>query len=311
MRYESVRSDLVLAAACCDEAARAAHEIARPLLSVIVPVYNEAATIDELLRRVVSSPVEKQVIVVDDGSTDGTLEVLERWEGHPQVELLAHARNRGKGAAMRTGLEQARGRYTLVQDADLEYDPGDYPRLLAPLLAGEADVIYGSRSLCRGVVETAADYNPAPRHPWSVLRLGVCALNVAARCLYGTRLSDEATCYKLFATNALKAMRLECERFEFCPEVTAKACRMGLRILEVPVHYVPRGRSDGKKIRWRDGLTALRTLWRWRHWEFHGFRPERAPARAAKLAAPSLDPVRAVGADAPPSDRANVAGAIE
>lgn len=252
------------------------------LLTVIVPVYNEAATIDALLRRVAAVPLDMQVIVVDDASNDGTVGILERWEGHPLVELLAHSRNRGKGAAIRTGLEQARGRYTIVQDADLEYDPRDYLRLLAPLLAGEADVVYGSRYLRTGsrIRENSGEAAPdtislaATRTltspatpPWSLFRVGVCALNAATRRLYGARLTDEATCYKLFATEALQAMRLECERFEFCPEVTAKACRMGLRIAEVPVRYSPRGMAEGKKIRWRDGVEALTTLWRWRRWK--------------------------------------------
>ncbi|HVA48840.1 MAG TPA: glycosyltransferase family 2 protein [Pirellulales bacterium] len=247
------------------------------LLTVIVPVYNEAATVDELLRRVVDVPLEIQVIVVDDGSSDGTTAILERWEGHPLVELLAHTRNRGKGAAVRTALEHARGRYAIVQDADLEYDPRDYLRLLEPLLAGEADVVYGSRYLNersrirensgrgRGTLTSSAT-GLAPTPPWTTFRVGVCALNVATRWLYGTRLSDEATCYKLFRTETLRAMRLECERFEFCPEVTAKACCMGLRISEVPVGYHPRGAAQGKKIRLRDGIEALKTLWRWRKW---------------------------------------------
>ncbi|MGH7138719.1 MAG: glycosyltransferase family 2 protein [Pirellulales bacterium] len=240
------------------------------LLTVIVPVYNEAATVDELLRRVVGVALDLQVIVVDDGSTDGTTTILERWEGHPLVELLAHACNRGKGAAIRTALEQVRGRYTIVQDADLEYDPADYARLLQPLLAGDADAVYGSRYVKPASVGNARPTNAraaAGRPPWSVFRAGVCALNLATRRLYGARLTDEATCYKVFPTEALRAMRLVCERFEFCPEVTAKACRMGLRIAEVPVRYSPRGMAEGKKIRWRDGVEALVTLWRWRKWE--------------------------------------------
>ena len=199
-----------------------------PLLSVIVPVFNEAATIAELLRRVLAAPYRKQVIVVDDGSSDGTTEVLEAWEGHPEVELLAHGRNRGKGAAIRTALENARGRFTIIQDADLEYDPQDYPDLIEPLLSGDAHVVYGSRSLNR---------KWAHGHRWNLFGLGVRVLNICLRLLYGVRLTDEATCYKAFPTTALKAMGLECERFEFCPEVTAKACRLGLKILEVPIHY--------------------------------------------------------------------------
>lgn len=228
-----------------------------PELTVIVPVFNEAATIDELLRRVLAAPYRKQVIVVDDGSSDGTARAMRRWEGHNAVELLAHSRNRGKGAAIRTGLEQARGRFTIIQDADLEYDPQDYPELVEPLLAREAVVVYGSRNLER---------KRARRRRWSVYELGVSVLNLCVRMLYGSRITDEATCYKAFATEVLHAMELKCERFEFCPEVTAKACRMGLAIREVPITYNPRGVQQGKKIRWTDGLEALVTLWRYRRW---------------------------------------------
>ncbi len=226
-------------------------------LSVIIPVYNEVGTIDELLRRVLAAPYPKLVIVVDDGSTDGTAEALERWEGHSQIVLLQHSRNRGKGAAIRTGLDHAEGCYTIVQDADLEYDPNDYPAVIEPLLNGEAEVVYGSRYL------RPPD---GPPRRWSLSRCGVSALNLCARLLYGARLTDEATCYKAFPTAMLRAMDLECERFEFCPEVTAKACRLGVRILEVPIGYDARNRGAGKKIRWTDGLQALATLWRWRKW---------------------------------------------
>ncbi len=227
------------------------------VLTVIIPVYNEAQTIDELLRHVLAAPYAKQVIVVDDGSTDATVEKLEKWEGHPDVLLLAHAKNRGKGAAIRTGLEHAEGRFTIIQDGDLEYDPQEYPKLIEPLLAGEAEVVYGSRYL-RSALE--------PRQPWRLLRFGVAVLNVCVRLLYGARLTDEATCYKAFPTAVLQSMHLHCERFEFCPEVTAKACRLGLEILEVPICYDARTWQAGKKIRWTDGLAALATLWRWRHW---------------------------------------------
>lgn len=228
-----------------------------PLLTVIVPVYNEEATVGHLLERVASVPLEKQIIVVNDGSTDRTADVLRTWEAARDLELLAHSHNRGKGAAIKTALQQARGLYTIIQDADLEYDPADYPRLIAPLLSGDADIVYGSRYLrADGLGE----------QPWGLFRLGVCALNLAARILYGARLTDEATCYKVVPTQTLRAMDLSCERFEFCPEVTAKACRLRLRILEVPIRYYPRDISEGKKIRLRDGLSALRMLWRCRRW---------------------------------------------
>ncbi len=231
----------------------------QPLLTVIVPVYNEAPTIGRVLRAVLEGPYpDKEIIVVDDGSDDGTAAVLEEWAGHGNILLLRHPHNRGKGAAVRTALARACGTFTLIQDADLEYDPRDYPRLLAPLLEGRADAVYGSRYL-----------HPSPgRRPGGRLfRLGVGLLNLAAWLLYGARLTDEATGYKVFPTDALRAMDLHCEHFEFCPEVTAKACRLGLTIAEVPIGYAPRTAAEGKKIRWRDGWEALRTLWRWRHWQ--------------------------------------------
>ncbi len=241
-------------------------------------VYNEAPSIDALLQRVLAAPYSKQVIIVDDASTDGTVAALQRWEGHPCVELLAHGRNRGKGAAIRTALEAARGRITIIQDADLEYDPQDYPLLIEPLLAGKAQVVYGSRYL--GVTADAANaLTPCPPEGreerfsaelrtarWTLFRCGVAAINLVVRLLYGTWLTDEATCYKAFPTDAIRKMDLVCQRFEFCPEVTAKALRMGLRILEVPIHYDARSFQAGKKIRWTDGLAAIATLWKWRKW---------------------------------------------
>lgn len=228
-----------------------------PLISVLVPVYNEAATVTLLVERVLSAAdIPLQVIVVDDGSTDGTSLVLRGARWLKDVEVLRHLRNRGKGVAIRTGLPLARGRFVIIQDADLEYCPEDYAALLGPLLADKAEVVYGSRYLARR----------CPRAEWRCFRVGVEVLNLCVRLLYGVRLTDEATCYKVFRTEVLRAMDLECERFEFCPEVTAKASRMGLRIVEVPIRYTRRSRKEGKKIRWRDGLVALWTLWRWRRW---------------------------------------------
>ncbi len=223
------------------------------MLTVIIPVYNEDRTLDEIVRRVLAAAYPKQIVAVDDGSYDDTREKLSRWERHRGIVVLRHSRNRGKGAAIRTALDHAAGKFTIVQDADLEYDPEDFPQLVEPLLSGEARVVYGSRNLNR---------RRARGRPWSLFGFGVSLLNLCVRALYGRRITDEATCYKAFATEVLRAMDLECERFEFCAEVTAKACRMGLQIREVPIRYTPRSAKHGKKIRWTDGLEAMATLWR-------------------------------------------------
>jgi glycosyltransferase involved in cell wall biosynthesis len=230
----------------------------RPLLTVIVPAHNEEATIDDLLHAVLLVPYDKHVIVVDDGSTDATYEIAACWaKRHSCCEVLRHTARLGKGVAIRTALAHARGQYAIIQDADLEYDPADYPQLLEPLIAGQAQVVYGSRYLAPMI----------EGKPLRTFRWGVSALNVAVQALYGARLTDQMTCYKAFPTALLRAMDLRCERFEFCAEVTAKVCRMGLEILEVPIRYRPRSMPDGKKIRWRDGWESLRTLWRLRHWK--------------------------------------------
>jgi dolichol-phosphate mannosyltransferase len=226
-----------------------------PLLTVIVPVFNEAATIDELLRRVQEAPCTKQIVVVDDGSTDGTSGILCKWERESQVEVQRHDRNRGKGRAIRTGLERASGRFVIIQDGDLETDPREYARLVEPLLEGRADIVVGSRFA--GGAKAPSGIDP-------LSRMGVRFLNFVVWLFYGVRLSDEACCYKVLPTETLRALDLRCERFEFCPEVVAKASRMGLRITEVAVSYFPRRVGSGKKIRYRDGLYALWWLWKLR-----------------------------------------------
>jgi glycosyltransferase involved in cell wall biosynthesis len=246
--------------------------IDRPLLSVIVPVYNEERTVADLLQRVVDSPYpfpQKEVIVVDDGSRDRTGLLVDQWMQTPGFSVLHHRENRGKGAAVRTGLAVARGRVVLIQDADLEYDPGDYSRLVEPILRGQAEVVYGSRYL-----------SPQRRLPWSRFRLAVALLNSAVWLLYGQRLTDEATCYKALRRDLVPLLDLRAERFELCPEITAKVCRLGLPILEVPVSYRPRTVREGKKIGWRDALTAFATLARWRFARRSRF--DRRPANPAQ-----------------------------
>jgi glycosyltransferase involved in cell wall biosynthesis len=229
---------------------RAAGDEWQGLVSVIVPVYNEAAHIDELLQAIHASPVKKEIVIVDDGSTDGTREKLQALPRTGDVTVIFHEKNCGKGAAIRTGLAYAHGEYVLIQDSDLEYDPQDYPALLRPLAAGKANIVYGVR----------------PDRPERGLRffLGAKLLTHLTNLLYRADIHDEATCYKVFRRSMLSQVRLNCRRFEFCPEVTAKLSRMGEKIAEVPISYHPRSKDEGKKIRHADGWLAIWTLLRYR-----------------------------------------------
>jgi dolichol-phosphate mannosyltransferase len=219
-------------------------------VSVIVPVYNEAAHLDELLHAIHASPVKKEIIIVDDGSTDGTREKLQALPPIDGFTVVFHEKNYGKGAAIRTALAYARGEYVLIQDSDLEYDPQDYPRLLRPLEAGNANVVYGVR----------------PDRPERGVRffLGAKLLTHLTNLLYRASIHDEATCYKVVRRSLLAQLQLQCRRFEFCPEVTAKLCRIGEKIAEVPISYTPRSATEGKKIRHSDGWLAIWTLIRYR-----------------------------------------------
>lgn len=227
------------------------------LLSVIIPGYNEERTIGELLTRVAAADYVQQIVVIDDGSNDGTFAIIEDWQQRVDrdmcVSVLRHPVNRGKGAAIRSGLQAVCGRIVIIQDADLEYDPADYPLLIEPILNREAEIVYGSRYLGQN-----------SNLPWTINRFCVQLLNLMVLIFYGQRISDEATCYKAFRTDLLRCMDLRCERFEFCPEVTAKACRLGIHLREVPIHYVPRTAEGGKKIGWVDGWQAINTLLYWR-----------------------------------------------
>jgi glycosyltransferase involved in cell wall biosynthesis len=222
---------------------------------VIVPVYNEESTIDEVIKQVRAvdlGDIGLEIVVVDDASTDGTPGLLEKFRGEPGITVLRHDRNRGKGAAIRTGLGRVSGDLVMIQDADLEYDPNDYPRLIKPIADGDADVVFGSR-----FAGSAQNMRPINLVANKVLAW-------TATLLFGQRITDEATCYKLFATDTLRSFDLECERFEFCPEVTAKTLRRGYRLMEVPITYQARAVETGKKIRARDGLEAIWTLLRLR-----------------------------------------------
>ncbi len=219
-------------------------------LSVIIPVYNERATILQTIARVRAAPVPKEIIVVDDASTDGTPDLIAPLAG-PDLKLIRQSHNQGKGAAIRRALTEAAGDIVLIQDADLEYDPADYPALIAPILSGRADVVYGTRAPhFRGMRPPNRIFN------WIAAHL--------TNLLYHTRITDEATCYKAFRTQLLRAIPLECRRFEFCPEVTAKIRKRGVPIHEVPISYQARSFGAGKKIRWWDGVVALWTLLKYR-----------------------------------------------
>jgi glycosyltransferase involved in cell wall biosynthesis len=223
---------------------------AAPTLSLVVPVYDERATIREILRRVRAVPVDKEIVVVDDGSTDGTREALAEEDGRDGVRVVLHDRNRGKGAALRTGFARARGRIVVVQDADLEYDPAEIPRLLEPILDGRADAVFGSRFLSG---------------PHRVLyhrhRLGNALLTALSNWATNLDLTDMETCYKAIRRDVLSRITLREDRFGFEPEVTAKLARAGARIYEVPISYSGRTYEEGKKIGWRDGVHALRCVW--------------------------------------------------
>jgi glycosyltransferase involved in cell wall biosynthesis len=238
-------------------------EHAAPLLSVVVPVYNEAYTIREILGRVARVPIPKAVIVVDDGSTDGTAQILRELEASPQAlkqesggtpfefEVVFHEQNRGKGAAIRTGLAQVTGDMVIIQDADLEYDPSEYPKLIQPILDGKADVVYGSRFL---------------GYPRRVLffwhSVGNSFLTLVSNMFSNLNLTDMESGYKVFRTDVIKSVRLRSDRFGFEPEITAKIARGGWRIYEVPISYAGRTYAEGKKINWKDGVGALWTILR-------------------------------------------------
>lgn len=193
-----------------------------------------------------------ELVVIDDGSTDGTTQMLGEQVRAGVVVGHYSPENRGKGAAIRTGISIASGDIAIIQDGDLEYDPSDYLRILEPIVRGDADIVYGSRFLAQPTGMALKN------------RIANWILTAAANLLYGARISDEATAYKAFRMTALRRLNLECRRFEFCPEVTAKLCRLGYRIHEVPISYNARGIADGKKIRARDGFQALWTLVRYR-----------------------------------------------
>ncbi|HEY8154128.1 MAG TPA: glycosyltransferase family 2 protein [Myxococcota bacterium] len=219
-----------------------------PTLSVVIPCFNEVSTIESIVAAVERSPVEDlEIILVDDGSTDGTRELLrDKLEGRV-ARVIYHAANRGKGAALRSGFEAATGEMVIIQDADLEYDPQEYPQLIAPILAGKADVVFGSRF--SGGSSTRVLYY------WHYL--GNRFLTTLSNMLTNINLTDMEVCYKVFRREVLQKIRLEEDRFGFEPEITAKVARLGCRIYQVGVSYSGRTYKEGKKVGWRDGVRAV------------------------------------------------------
>jgi glycosyltransferase involved in cell wall biosynthesis len=217
-------------------------------LSVVIPVYDEAATIKELIERVQRIDIPKEIIVVDDGSTDGTPEILTMLgKEHENLRLILNPKNQGKGAALRAGFQQATGNYVIVQDADLEYDPEDYPALLKPLIEGKADVVYGSRFLTTKERRVLFYWHS----------VGNRLLTLISNMLTNLNLTDMETCYKVFRLEVIQGILLEQDRFGFEPEVTVKIAQMKLRIYEVGISYSGRTYEEGKKIGWKDGVHAL------------------------------------------------------
>lgn len=220
-------------------------------LTVIIPVYNEKKTILKILEKVLKVPVEKEVIIVDDGSNDGTTEILKEIKDE-RVKVIFKEKNEGKGAAIREGLKYMTGDVFVVQDADLEYDPMDWVKMLKLMEEKNVSVVFGSRILGKSKKSSFVFY------------LGGRILSILANFLYNAQITDEPTCYKMIKRDVINSINLKCKRFEFCPEITAKVRKLGYKIYEVPISYNPRTIKEGKKIRWKDGLIAIWTLIKYR-----------------------------------------------
>lgn len=228
------------------------------ILSIIIPVYNEEKTIAKLLDKVLkvklSNEMKKEIIIINDGSTDNTNTLLGEIN-NKSIKIYHHKTNLGKGAAVRNGIRLCSGNLVIIQDADLEYDPNDFSKLLKPILLKKADVVYGSRLINYPLILFGKNKTPLPAH-W----IGNKILTFMTNCLYQCNLTDMETCYKLFTVKVLKNLNLKSNRFEIEPEITAKIVKRGFNIIEVPIKVKPRTHKDGKKISWKDGIVALWTI---------------------------------------------------
>jgi len=241
-------------------------------LTVVIPVYNESQSIQTLVRRVMAVPVDKEVVLVDDGSTDNTVRVVEAMllPAYPSIRFLRHDRNSGKGAAIRTGLKEATGDVVIIQDADLEYDPADYLPILRCFDDPSVQVVYGTRfggvDKKRFILHWFANRFMGGHYEIRYLHhfIGIQILNFLANTLYSANITDEATCYKAFRRDVIQRIPLTCKGFEFCPEITAKVRKAGYRIREVPISYHPRSHKEGKKLNWKHGFEAIWTLVKYR-----------------------------------------------
>ncbi len=226
-------------------------------ISIIIPVYNEAPTVEEVVEKVRSLPLDKEIIVVDDGSTDGSREIIKslehKYREDGNMKFIYHPENKGKGEAIKSGLKLVEGDIVAIQDADLELNPEELPKLVRPIEENLTRVVYGSRFIY-----------PQQRKRAFLRNLANWILSTVASLLYGQRITDEATGYKIFAADLIKGINLRCKGFEFCPEVTAKVLKKGEKITEIPVSYDPRTAEEGKKICWKDGFKALWSLIKYR-----------------------------------------------
>ncbi len=240
-------------------------------LSVLIPIYNEKGTLRELIRRVQDVPIDKEIILIDDFSTDGSREIIEREikNSASNIKVVLHDKNRGKGFAIRSGLKKAEGDIVIIQDADLEYDPKDFITMCKPFEDKNVKVVYGARFTNYSSGRflklwlqnlTGAKHEIKRFHHF----FGIRFLNILTNLLYNAGITDEATCYKAFRSEVLTGISLDCTGFEFCPEVTAKVRKAGHRIVEVPISYHPRTRESGKKLSWRHGVEAIATLIKYR-----------------------------------------------